>query len=82
MTFMGRSDMKWSLLDTAPDQISAEIWCDILRQEGIAAMIEPRDTASYLGVSAFPCRIMVAADMLSEAREALREYLGSQDPEN
>jgi len=71
--------MKWSLLETAPDQISAEIWCDILRQEGIAAMIEPKDTASYLGVSVFPCRVMVAADMLAEARETLGEYLGGQN---
>ena len=63
--------MKWELLTTAPDQLTAEMWCGILREEGITAMIEPRDAVSFLGVSAFPCRIMVPDDMVEEAREVL-----------
>jgi len=63
--------MKWKLLTTAPDQLTAEMWCDLLREEGITAVIEPRDAVSFLGISAFPCRIMVPDDMVDEAREVL-----------
>jgi len=59
----------------APDQITAEIWCDILQKEGITAMIEPRDAVSFLGVSSLPCRIMVPEDEIEEARQTLGEYI-------
>jgi len=62
---------KWLLLTTAPDQLTAEIWKDILVQEGIPAMVNPEDAVSFLGVSAFPCRIMVAPDYLKQAQEIL-----------
>ncbi|MFO8009410.1 MAG: DUF2007 domain-containing protein [Dehalococcoidia bacterium] len=68
--------MKWEFLESAPDQITAEIWCDLLTQQGITAMIEPRDAVSFLGVSSLPCRILVPEDMLEEARELLRSYIG------
>ena len=62
---------KWLLLTTAPDQLTAEIWKDILLQEGIPAVVNPQDTISFLGVSTFPCRIMVAYGYLKQAREIL-----------
>jgi len=62
---------KWIVLTTAPDQLTAEMWKDILRQQGIAAVINPEDSVSFLGVSAFPCRIMVAPGDLDRAREIL-----------
>jgi hypothetical protein len=37
---------KWVLLATAPDRVTAEIWTDILVQEGIPAMVNPHDTMS------------------------------------
>ncbi len=67
--------MKWEVMGIAPDQITAEIWCDILQQEGITAMIEPRDAISFLGVSSLPCRVMVSEDVTEEARKALGEYI-------
>jgi hypothetical protein len=62
---------KWVHLATAPDQITAEIWLDILRQQGISAMIRPSDAVSYLGVSAVSCRIQTPEEDLERAREIL-----------
>jgi len=62
---------KWVVLTTAPDQLTAEMWQDILNQNGIAAVINPRDAVSFLGVSAFPCRIMVAPGDLEPAKEII-----------
>ena len=62
---------KWVHLAVAPDQITAEIWLDILRQEGVIAMIRPSDAVSYLGVSAVSCRIQTLEEDLARAREVL-----------
>ena len=62
---------KWLLLTTAPDQLTAEIWKDILWQNGIPVMINPRDTISFMGVSTLPCRIMVAYGYRKRAQEIL-----------
>jgi hypothetical protein len=61
----------WVVLTTAPDQVTAEMWQDILNQEGIPAMINPEDNVSFLGVSNFPCRIMVPPAELERAQEVL-----------
>jgi hypothetical protein len=62
---------KWVHLATAPDQITAEIWVDILQQEGITAMIRPSDAVSFLGVSAVSCRVQTREQDLARAREVL-----------
>jgi hypothetical protein len=62
---------KWELLTTAPDQLTAEIWVDILSQNGIPAVINPQDTISFMGVSTFPCRIMVAYGYRKQAQEII-----------
>jgi hypothetical protein len=61
----------WELLTTAPDQLTAEIWTDILIQNGIPAMINPQDAISFMGVSSLPCRIMVAYGYRQKAQEIL-----------
>jgi len=68
---------KWLLLTTAPDQLTAEIWKDILIQNGIPAMVNPGDAISFMGVSSFPCRIMVAYGY----RQKAKEILASLQPE-
>ena len=73
--------MKWKLLTTAPDQLTAEMWCNVLREAGITAMIEPRDAVSFLGISPFPCRVMVPEGMVEEAREMLSDYTEQGDEE-
>ena len=62
---------RWLLLTTAPDQLTAEIWKDILIQNGIPAMINPQDAISFMGVSSLPCRIMVAYGYRQKAQEVL-----------
>ena len=59
----------WTYLTTAPDQIQAEMWRDMLVKEGVPAVIRPGDTSTFLGVSVYPCRILVADDKLERARE-------------
>ena len=72
--------MKWVYLTTAPDQLVAEMWLNLLRNEGVSAMIRPGDTMSnYLGVSTYPCRILVHEDEVGLARELLEGHLGSMD---
>ncbi len=63
-------------LTTAPDQLTAEMWQELLRGDGIPAVIRAGDTASYLGVSNAPCRMMVPQERLTEARRMLEEHLG------
>jgi len=63
-------------LATAPDQLTAEMWCELLRGQGIPATVRAGDTASYMGVSNAPCRIMVQEEHLEEARRLLEEHLG------
>ena len=66
--------MKWTQVATAPDQLIAEMWRDVLQNEGIPATIEPGDAASFLGVSSMPCRVMVPQEMLREATAVLADY--------
>ena len=69
--------MKWVLLTTAPDQLQAEMWRDLLVEEGFSALVRSGDTASFLGVSAYPCRILVPEGQRERAREVLDERLGT-----
>lgn len=63
--------MPWVRLVTAPDQLTAEVWCELLRNAHIPAMLEPQDTASYLGVSGMPCALLVESGRVAEARTVL-----------
>ena len=59
--------MKWVTLVTAPDQLAAEMWSELLNRRGVPTLVRPGDTASFLGVSAYPCRILVDDEYLEEA---------------
>jgi hypothetical protein len=72
---------RWVHLATAPDQITAEIWIDILKEAGIRAMIRASDAVSFLGVSAYGCRVLVpepdlarALDLLPDAEDENEEH--------
>ena len=73
--------MKWVLLTTAPDQLLAEMWRDLLVEEGLNAVIRTGDAVSFLGVSAYPCRILVTENQLEQAREILENRLGKDRQE-
>ena len=64
---------RWVPLATAPDQISAEMWVELLRGQGIPAMIRAQDTASFLGVSTMACQVLVPREHLAEAALALQQ---------
>ncbi len=66
--------MKWEVVTTAPDQLTAEMWQEILQNEGIPATIEPRDAISFLGPSSMPCRIMVPEGSVKEALAILSRH--------
>ncbi len=68
--------MRWVTLVTAPDQLAAEMWSELLNQHGIPTLVRAGDTSSFLGVSAYPCRILVDDEYLDEARRFLRDELG------
>jgi hypothetical protein len=62
---------RWVHLATAPDQLTAEMWVSMLRNVGLSAMIRPSDAVSFLGISAYGCRVQVVEEDLQEAREML-----------
>ena len=68
--------MKWVTLATAPDQIVAEMWRDLLINEGVPAAVRPGDTTSFLGVTLLPCRVLVADTELARAKELLEDQMG------
>jgi hypothetical protein len=68
---------RWVHLATAPDQLTAEMWVSILRDAGLSAMIRPSDAVSFLGVSAYGCRVQVVEEDLQEAREMLAGEIDS-----
>jgi hypothetical protein len=70
--------MKWVNLATAPDQLTAEMWCELLRNEDIPAMLKPSDAVSFLGVSMTSSRVMVPEDRKDEAAAILTEQTGGE----
>ncbi|MGD0765686.1 MAG: DUF2007 domain-containing protein [Dehalococcoidia bacterium] len=58
-------------LTTAPDQFTAEMWCETLGDQGIPAMIRPSDAVSFLGVSSGGCRVLVPEDRREDAAAIL-----------
>ena len=63
--------MKWVVFATAPDQIMAEIWVQLVRSEGIPCRLQPGDTTNFLGVSAAPVRLMTLEAEADRAAQVL-----------
>ena len=72
------STIRWVYLTTAPDQLTAEMWQELLRNENVPAMVRAGDTASFMGVSSAPCQLMVLEEHLQEARRLLENRLGPE----
>jgi len=70
--------MKWVDLATAPDQLTAEMWCELLRNEGIPAMVKPSDAVSFLGVRMTGSGVMVPEERRAEAAAILTEQTGGE----
>ncbi|MDZ4278379.1 MAG: DUF2007 domain-containing protein, partial [Dehalococcoidia bacterium] len=72
----GRSDTMaedWHVVRTAPDQLIAEMWVDLLRAEGVPARIKASDAVSFLGTSGLSCRVLVPEDRLADAEAVLSQ---------
>ncbi|MDP2951695.1 MAG: DUF2007 domain-containing protein [Chloroflexota bacterium] len=72
--------MKWVPVITAPDQLTAESWQELLRGEGIPSMLRPQDAVSFLGPSTLPCVILVPQGMEQEAKAVLDLNRGDGEP--
>ena len=73
--------MNWVVFATAPDQIMAEMWVQLVRAEGIPCRLQPGDTTNFLGVSAAPVRLMTLETEVERAVQAL-ERGDDQDGED
>ena len=72
-----RDQDRWVYLITAPDQLTAEMWSELLRNDDVPAMVRGGGIASaHIGVSSGPCMIVVLEERLEEARRLLEEHLG------
>ena len=71
--------MNWVYLTTAPNQLEAEMWRDLLASEGFAVTVRGGDTISYLGMSNYPSTILVDEEQLDEARKLLDESVVRPD---
>ena len=68
---------RWVYLTTAPDHVIAEMWQELLRNDGVLAIVRADIAPSHLGVG-IPCRLMVPEERLAEARNLLWERLGPE----
>jgi len=64
--------MNWVHIATAPGQIEAEMWRDILVDAGVPALVGQGDFTTFLGVSASPVRVLVDKKNMEKAFEVLR----------
>ena len=71
--------MKWVVFATAPDQIMAEMWVQLVRSEGIPCRLQPGDITNFLGVSATPVRLMT---LESDAERAAQVLERPDEPED
>ncbi|MBT3941214.1 MAG: hypothetical protein HOC77_02415 [Chloroflexi bacterium] len=63
--------MDWVVFATAPDQLTAEMWQDLLEQAQIRCQLRAGDTFGFLGVSATPVRLVAPQEEAEIARDAL-----------
>ncbi|MDP6821919.1 MAG: hypothetical protein QF554_01330 [Dehalococcoidia bacterium] len=77
--------MEWVVFATAPDQMTAEMWQDLLSQAQIRCQLRAGDTYGFLGVSATPVRLVAPQEEAEIARDALETLvqlseIGIDDP--
>ncbi len=64
-------EIQWVPVATAPDQLMAEMWQEVLYEDLIPTMLAPQDVVSFLGVTSAPVRLMVPMEMKARAEEVL-----------
>ncbi len=71
--------MDWVVFATAPDQLTAEMWQDLLEQADIRCQLRAGDTYGFLGVSATPVRLVAPQEEAEVARDALETLVRRSD---
>ena len=66
--------MEWVVLETVPNQMVAEMWCEFLHNEGIPAFVRVPDgaAASKFYPSIWDCAVMVPETHLDIAAAVLK----------
>ena len=67
--------MDWVVFATAPDQLTAEMWQDLLSQANIRCQLRAGDTFGFLGVSPSPVRLVTPQEDAEIARDALETLI-------
>ncbi len=65
---------RWVEFATAPDQLIAETWAGLVRNEGCPCAVKS-DGIPFLGVSMTPVRLMAPEERVEEARVILARYV-------
>ena len=65
---------RWVEFATAPDQLIAETWVALVRNEGCPCAVKS-DGIPFLGPSVMPVRLMAPEARAAEAREILARYV-------
>ncbi len=66
---------RWVEFATAPDQLTAETWAGLVRNEGCPCAVKS-DGIPFLGVSLMPVRLMAPEERAGEAQGILERFLG------
>ncbi len=67
--------MDWVVFATAPDQLTAEMWQDLLSQANIRCQLRAGDISGFLGVSASPVRLVTPQEDAEIARDAIETLI-------
>jgi hypothetical protein len=67
--------MDWVVFATSPDQLTAEMWQDLLSQANIRCQLRAGDTFGFLGVSPSPVRLVTPQEDAEVARDALETLI-------
>ena len=62
---------KWVVFVTAPDQITGEMWCSMLRASGINCRLRD-ENPSFIGPSLYPVRLMAPEEQSELALQLLQ----------
>jgi Putative prokaryotic signal transducing protein len=71
MTESGGEATGWAPVATAPDQVTAEMWAELLQNNGIRAWVGRGDALASRLVPSGPAAVMVPASQLKEAKRIL-----------
>lgn len=67
--------MTWTTLSTAPNQLTAESWCEVLTNNGFNCKVEPGDFYNFMGISNRPVRIIIVDKEFAPAKQFLSKLL-------